>query len=266
MANLHSYWRCASCITTCLSVSLPRESVSFELFKSSALAMPGRGKRANSTAKAIIYNVYKNFEKESAKNKCRRPPKLTSKTAEVASYSEHTVRRIVAKKSEMSGAAFTSPAKRYKVERKRIMLDDFDVEALRRLVHDFYREKKFPTLDSVLVAAKEKGIYEGERVTLWKLLHKMGFKHKKVNDKRYIYEQPCIIVQRHEYLRRLRRNRREGRPVIYLDETWANTRDSMEKMWVEDDERAVGGTKGGVRKPSGKGSRLIILHAGCEQG
>ena len=29
-------------------------------------------------------------------------------------------------------------------------------------------------LDSVLVAAKEKGIYEGERVTLWKLLRKMG--------------------------------------------------------------------------------------------
>ena len=243
-----------------------RESVSFELFKLSALAMPGRGKRANSTAKAIIYHVYKYFEKESAKNKCRRPLKLTSKTAEATGYSERTVRRIVAKKSEMSGAAFTSPAKRYKVERKRIMLDDFDVEELRRLVHDFYREKKFPTLDSVLVAAKEKGIYEGERVTLWKLLHKMGFKHKKVNDKRYIYEQPRIIVQRHEYLRRLRRNRREGRPIIYLDETWANARDSMEKMWVEDDERAVGGTKGGVRKPSGKGSRLIILHAGCEQG
>ena len=266
MANLHSYWCCASCITTCLSASLPRESVSFELFKSSALAMPGRGKGANSTAKAIIYNVYKYFEKESAKNKCRRPPKLTSKTAEATGYSERTVRRIVAKKSEMSGAAFTSPAKRYKVERKRIMLDDFDVEELRRLVHDFYREKKFPTLDSVLVAAKEKGIYEGERVTLWKLLRKMRFKHKKVNDKRYIYEQPRIIVQRHEYLRHLRRNRREGRPVIYLDETWANARDSMEKMWVEDDERAVGGTKGGVRKPSGKGSRLIILHAGCEQG
>ena len=151
-----------------------RESVSFELFKSSALAMPGRGKRANSTAKAIIYNMYKYFEKESAKNKCRRPPKLTSKTAEATGYSECTVRRIVAKKSEMSGAAFTSPAKRYKVERKRIMLDDFDVEALRRLVHDFYLEKKFPMLDSVLVAAKEKGIYEGERVTLWKLLRKMG--------------------------------------------------------------------------------------------
>ena len=93
-----------------------------------------------------------------------------------------TVRRIVAKKSEMSGAAFTPLAKRYKVERKRIMLDDFDVETLRRLVHNFYLEKKFLMLDSVLVAAKEKGIYEGERVTLWKLLRKMGFKHKKVKD------------------------------------------------------------------------------------
>jgi hypothetical protein len=37
-------------------------------------------------------------------------------------------------------------------------------------------------------------------------------------------------------------------------------------MWVEDDPKAVGGTKGGIRKPSGKGSRLIILHAGSETG
>ena len=64
-----------------------------------------------------------------------------------------------------------------------------------------------------------------------------------------IYEQPSIIVWRHEYLRRLRRNRREGRPVIYLNETWANARDGVEKMWVEDDPRAIGGTKGGIRKP-----------------
>ena len=37
-------------------------------------------------------------------------------------------------------------------------------------------------------------------------------------------------------------------------------------MWVEDDSRAIGGTKGGIRKPSGRGSRLIILHAGSESG
>ena len=35
---------------------------------------------------------------------------------------------------------------------------------------------------------------------------------------------------------------------------------------MEDDPRAIGGTKRGIRKPSGKGSRLIILHAGGENG
>ena len=53
---------------------------------------------------------------------------------------------------------------------------------------------------------------------------------------------------------------------MYLDETWANARDGVEKMWVEGDPRAIGGRKGGIRKPSGKGSRLIILHAGSGSG
>ena len=59
-----------------------------------------------------------------------------------------------------------------------------------------------------------------------------------------MYEQPRIIVQRHEYLRRMRRNKREGRSVVYLDETWTNARDSVEKMWVEDDPVVSGGTIG----------------------
>ena len=159
-----------------------------------------------------------------------------------------------------------SPPKRYRRERKIIDPDQFDTEALQRTVHEFYCKKKYPTLDMLLVAVREKGIFSGERTTLWKILRKMGFKHKKVDDKRYIYEQARIRVQRHKYLRRLRRNRREHKPVVHLDETWANARDGVEKMWVEDDLKAVGDTKGGIHKPSGKGSRLIILHAGSENG
>ena len=40
----------------------------------------------------------------------------------------------------------------------------------------------------------------------------------------------------------------------------------MEKMWVENDAVVRGGTIGGFRKPSGKGSQLIILHAVGENG
>ena len=219
-----------------------------------------------SAAKAIIFNVYKYFERQASKSKYRGPSQVTLKTTEATGYPERTVRRIVGEKASLCGAAFTSPAKQYKVDRRNVCLDDFDVEAIRRLVHDFYREKKYPTLDSLLLAVKEKGLFGGEHATLWRILHKMGFKHKKVNDKRYIYEQSSIIYQRHAYQQCMRVNRREGRPVVYFDETWANACDGKEKMWVEDDPRASGGTKGGIRKPSGKGSRLIILHAGGESG
>ena len=58
----------------------------------------------------------------------RGPPKLT---VEATGFGERTVRRIVSEKSALSGAAFSSPAKRYKVDRKK---DDFDTEALRRVV------------------------------------------------------------------------------------------------------------------------------------
>ena len=53
---------------------------------------------------------------------------------------------------------------------------------------------------------------------------------------------------------------------MYLDETWANARDGREKMWVDEDHRVFGGTKGGIRNLSGKGTRLIILHAGSDSG
>ena len=139
----------------------------------------------------MIFNVYKYFERESTNTKNRLPPKLTHKTAEAMGYGERTVRRIVAEKPAMSGAAFSSPAKRYKIDRKKIVMDDFDMEALRRAVHEFYSEKKYPTMDSLLSAVKEKGISSGERTTLWRVMRKMGFKYKKVNDKRYIlYEHP----------------------------------------------------------------------------
>ena len=49
---------------------------------------------------------------------------------------------------------------------------------------------------------------------------------------------------------------------MFLDETWANAHDGKDRTWVEFDQ-ATGGTKGGFRKLSGKGSHL---HAGGSKG
>ena len=63
---------------------------------------------------------------------------------------------------------------------------------------------------------------------------------------RAYYKQPRIVHQRHTYLRRMRRNRTEERPVVYLDETWANAHDGKSRAWVEDN-KVTRGTNGRVR-------------------
>ena len=88
----------------------------------------------------------------------------------------------------------------------------------------------------------------------------MGFRYRKHENKRYIYEQPRIIQQRHDCLRRLRKNRQEQRPVVYLDETWVNAHHGRDTLWVDKDGTA------GWKRPRVKGGRLIVLHAGTENG
>ena len=55
-----------------------------------------------------------------------------------------------------------------------------------------------------------------------------------MNDRRHYYEQPCIIEQRHTHLHE------ENRPVVYLDETWANPHDGKDCAWVERDDVTAG--------------------------
>ena len=114
---------------------------------------------------------------------------------------------------------------------------------------------------------QEQGLFAGKRTLLQKLLKEMGFRlvtdvstayyvyriyaillysYKKVDNRRHYYEQPRIIEQRHSYLQRMMRNRTEGRPVVFLDETWANSHDGKDSAWVERD-TVTGGTLGGVR-------------------
>ena len=88
----------------------------------------------------------------------------------------------------MGGGEFSSPAKWYKKSRVRIDADSFDVEAIRCTVHSFYERKEYPTLDRLLQVLKEKNLFNGGRISLWKLLIKLGFRYKTVNDKRCVYK------------------------------------------------------------------------------
>ena len=62
------------------------------------------------------------------------------------------------------------------------------------------------------------------------------------------------------YLENILKLRRENKTLIYMDETWVNTHHSNEYIWVDSD------GKGGWKVPSGKGQRLIVVHAGGAEG
>ena len=47
---------------------------------------------------------------------------------------------------------------------------------------------------------------------------------------------------------------------MYLDETWINSHEAPERIWVDED------GSGGWKRPSGKGEKLIIVHAGTALG
>lgn len=65
--------------------------------------------------------------------------------------------------------------------------------------------------------------------------------------------------------------RAQGRQIFYLDETWINAGHSKSNIWmdktIEHSRQAfLEGLSTGLRSPSGKGKRLIILHIGNENG
>lgn len=88
----------------------------------------------------------------------------------------------------------------------------------------------------------------------------MGFRWTKTPDKRKVLvETQDIRLKRVKFLRKLAEYRKEGRNIVYTDETYLHSSHVQEKGWYD-------GSEKGFKKPVSKGRRLIILHAGGEQG
>ena len=119
------------------------------------------GKRLNRTAKNIIFSVYSYFEEQHRKSKVHVATKLLLKTAQATGYSVPTAERVVAMKRAISEAAFQSPVKRYTASMARIVLDDFDTEAIRRIYYSRFLRKGVSNIEEKIECA------EGERSVPW---------------------------------------------------------------------------------------------------
>ena len=67
-----------------------------------------------------------------------------------AVYSKATIKRVMMERCH-GGSEFSSPAKRYKVARRRVVVDDFDWEAIQRCIYQLYDAKEHVTFANLLV-------------------------------------------------------------------------------------------------------------------
>ena len=209
----------------------------------------------------MIANVHEFFDKEKREEQPIMVGNVLRRTSEALKVSERSICNVL-KERRVEGDV-SSPAKKGRKPScgpAQQQTDNFLEGVIRQRVHRFYTNSELPTMERPLLVLRDNVDYPYGRSSLYTTVKKMGFRYKTRNKKTALYEQHRIIAACHEYLRKILTFRSEGRPIVYLDETWLNAHHTREHCWIDYD------GKGGLCVPSGKGGRLIILHAGWEQG
>ena len=128
-----------------------------------------------------MYNVseFMALEKRAGRSILRM--NVVDRVAKAFQLSTSTVANI--RREGKIGGLFKTPQQRYTSDIKQINIDDFDRQAIRRVVHGFYEH---PTLRSLLAKLKARQLFKGGKSTLHKLLREMGFGYRKHENKGYI--------------------------------------------------------------------------------
>ena len=234
-----------------------------------------RGKSISLEEQQIILNVAKYFQEESKsgnKPQFRAGP-VIAKTDAATGVSKNSVRKIV------SAGKVIDEGKTRKAKVRFGKLDNFDVDVIRRIIHNLYWENISPSLKKILLQLKEKMNFPYGKTNLRRLLKKMGFGYEKRGRQRIISERTEIIAWRERYLRRIRKIREADpeRAMAYTDETWLNQGHLTKKEWADLERlkeknlrslRLSGLTVnvGCTKKMTGKGRKLIISDAMTESG
>ena len=149
--------------------------------------------------------------------------------------------------------------------------------AISRIIHQFYVRNEAPTLKKILLDLKDKMNFPYSRVTLWRLLRKMGFSFRHRGRERIVFERADIIAWRQRYVRQICeiRNHEPSRAIIYTDESWLNKGHKIKKEWIDLQALKVadlrklsdnGLSTGCTKKAIGKGKRLFITDAMTKDG
>lgn len=109
---------------------------------------------------------------------------------------------------------------------------------------------------------EHRNILQTSSTSLRRLLHLLGFKFTKENNRRALMEKNDVAALRFSFLRKYQAilSCHLQRDIVFLDETWIFSKGSQTKSWQDDNIQSV-------RKPEGyDGKRFIVVHAGTRNG
>lgn len=223
----------------------------------------GSGKVLHSQAREVIYNVYKFMKNESICGVIDNLKKVQQRVCNATGISERSLRKILhkAKDVELGTTSFTTPGKKRPNSSKKFDLDDFDKSVVRRTIHNFHKtNNENPTIKKIHAKLVEDIDFKGSLTTLRRIVKRLGFRWKKTEDNRQLLiEKHEIRLLRLKFISQIKEYRREGRPIVYTDETYVHSSHTKPCSWSD-------GSKEGLKAPISKGKRLIVVHAGSKDG
>lgn len=176
-----------------------------------------------------------------------------TETAKIVKLSRPTARKTINKGP-------VTPKKCGNKEVKYSRIDNFVCDLIRREIYNYYKKGQSPTVSELLLRLQNISKFPYQESTLRGIVKSLGFRFRTLNRRRVIMESARIVSWRYRYLHRLHQLRSAGYGVVYLDETWFDTHDTVRKGWDD------GTCSCALNTPVSRGKRIMVLHAGGNEG
>ncbi|XP_050420426.1 uncharacterized protein LOC126833253 [Adelges cooleyi] len=223
--------------------------------------MNPRGKFISSSQKELIIIAYK---KKIAQHPGLKKVELRKMLSKELGIGQRTISSTILEYEKYK--TVSSPNRKKNRDSINAKIDEFDKYAIRRIIHGFWFEKQFPTLDKILSRINStEGLPKFTRSSLYLLLRNyMGFEYVKRSRNNAMVENDGIVVWRRNYLETIKKYRNEGRPIYFMDEMWINSGECTIRTSRRDAFDA--GLSTSPVGPSVKGKHMIVVLVGNEDG
>lgn len=217
--------------------------------------MSFQGKEFTPEMKQLIVNLKLHFDEEKKAGKTVLTKNAVGRVARGLGIGEVTVKRFMA--AHKHGKSHEVKEKERGKPPYRLSLN------LQPVIREYIREKN---LKGQKIGAQQirdylsrKHSVEIPMTTLLRSLDRLGFSFGVGKRRTALKEQDYVVLARRRYLRKKIANRNTDgtlkRPEVYLDETYINKNHSCQFTWYLEEDGPW------VNKPTGKGPRVIVVHA-----